>query len=179
MTQIVFFRRYIKVGRLLHFIAALDLMISVIALYFILILDGAENLGLITFWVVVVMLFGGMCVYAELDGFSRFQDYKRVKDQLYLYGYQERIMRPMLRSRCQRDAAQLACDELGVGGNSSACFAGHGYRWYHIIPDFVWDDPDFFFKAYFWSGTFFTPYYKSRVDFSLLEAAELKLSKNT
>ena len=168
--------RYINVGRLLHFIALLDLIISAVAVYYIVTLNAVQNTGLITICVVVVVLFGGMSVYAELDGYSRFQDYKRVKDQLYFYGYQERIIRPMLKSRCQRDAAQLACDELGVGEQSKTHFNSHGYKWYHIIPDFVWADPGFFFKAYFWRGTFFTPYYKSRVDFSLLDPSELNLS---
>jgi len=170
------FIRYFNVGRLLHLIALADVIISAVAIYFIVTLDGAENSGLITFWVIMLVMFGGMSVYAELDGYSRFQDYKRVKDQLYFYGYKNRIMGPMLRSRCQRDAAQLACNELGVGAESKALFKSHGYRWYHIIPDFVSDDPGFFFKAYFWSGTFFTPFYEARVDFDLLDPAELNLS---
>jgi hypothetical protein len=166
--------RYINVGRLLHLIALIDLIISVIAIYFILAFHGTVNDVLMTFWVVVLVLFGGMSVYAELDGYSRFQDYKRIKDQLYFYGYQDRIVRTMVRSKCQRDAAQLACDELGAGAESKAYCAGSGYRWYHILPDFVFDDPRFFFKSYFWHGTFFTPYYKPKVDYSLLNPKELK-----
>ena len=168
--------RYINVSRLLHFIALLDLIISAVAIYSIVTLNDAQNTGLITIWGVVLVLFGGMSFYAELDGYSRFQDYKRVKDQLYFYGYQERIIRPLLKSRCQRDAAQLACNELGVGEQSKALFKSHGYKWYHILPDFVWDDPGFFFNIHFWRGTFFTPYYKARVDFSLLDPSELNLS---
>ena len=176
MTSTESFIRYINVGRLLHFIAFMDLIISVVSMYFIVTLDSAEHTGMITFWVLMLVMFGGMSVYAELDGYSRFQDYKRVKDQLYFYGYQERIMRPMLRSRCQRDAVQLACDEFGIGDKSKVYFTCHGYKWYHIIPDFVSDDPGFFFKSYFWRGTFFTPSYSPKVDYIILDPIELNLS---
>jgi hypothetical protein len=168
--------RYFNVGRLLHLIALTDLVISVVALYFIVTLDYSEQSGLVTIWIVVLLAFGGMSIYAELDGYSRFQDYKRVKDQLYFFGFQKRLLRTMERSRCQRDAAQLACNELAIGDESKAYFASAGYRWYHIIPEFVFDDPKFFFKAYFWSGTFFTPYYKPKVDYSQLDPGNLDLS---
>lgn len=168
--------RYINVGRLLHFISLMDMIISAVAIYHIMTLYGTGEAELILIWGIVLILFGGMSVYAQLDGYSRFQDYKRVKDQLYFYGYKERIMRPMLKSRCQRDAAHLACDELGIGHRAKTCFIENGYRWYHIIPDFVFEDPAFFFKAYFWRGTFFTPYYKARVDFSQIDPAELRLA---
>ncbi len=168
--------RYINVGRLLHLIALSDLIISVTAIYFITTLNREEHPGLMTFWMVVLIMFGGMSVYSELDGYSRFQDYKRIKDQLYFYGFQQRLLRTMERSRCQRDAAQLACDELSVGDRSKAYFVAAGYSWYHIIPEFVFDDPGFFFKSYFWSGTLFTPYYEPKVDYSNLDPSKLDLS---
>lgn len=171
--------RYINVGRLLHLIAFLDLIVTAVAIYFILTLDSRHDMGLMITWSVVLIMFGGMSVYAELDGYSRFQDYKRVKDQLYFYGYQDRILRPMSRSRCQRDAGQLACDEFSIGKKSKEYFTDSGYKWYHIIPDFVLEDPGFFFKSYFWHGTFFTPYYEPRVDYAQIDPADLDLSVKT
>lgn len=170
------FLRYINVGRLLHLIAFLDLVISGMAVYFIVTIDGASNPGVVAIWTLVLIMFGGMSIYAELDGYSRFQDYKRVKDQIYFYGFQDRIIRRILRSRCQRDAGLLACKELGLGTEVKEYYTKSGYRWYHIIPDFVFDDPGFFFKSYFWMGTFFTPYYEPKVDYSLIGPGNLNLS---
>ena len=173
MTMYSSLIKYINAGRLLHFIALLDFIISAIAVGFIISLNGqGDEAGRIV-WVTILLLFGGMSIYAELDGYSRFQNYKKVKDQLYLNGYQKRILMPLAHSRCQRDAAQLACDELGIGDTCKSYFQGFGYKWYHIIPDFVFKNPSFFFTTFFWRKTFFTPYYEPKVNFRELDPREL------
>lgn len=97
-----------------------------------------------------------------MDAYSRYQNYKQINDQILEFGWQERILRPMLSSRCQRDAASVACQKLELGEECKNYFSSFGYKWYHIIPDFVFKNPSFFFSSYFWRTTFFTPYYKSK-----------------
>lgn len=102
---------------------------------------------------------------AQLDARSRFQNYKQIKDQLYHFGFNERIVRPVLKSRCQRDAAITAAEELGFGHECLDYFKGKGYRWYHLLPDFVFSRPQFLLTGVFWRTTFFMPAYKPRYDF--------------
>ena len=163
--------RYYKVGKLLHFVALLAAITAAYLASALSRLDTDEGDG---FYIQVFLLisFISMSILAELDGFSRFQNYKQVKDQLFLNGYQERLLKPLLRSSCQREAAILAGDELGLGKQVRDHFYEKGYRWYHIIPDFVFQYPFFFFTAYFWRTTFFTPYYRSKVDYSKVNIAE-------
>lgn len=136
------------------------------------------NDGKITYLFVLYLaiVFGCMAMLAELDGFSRYQNYKQVKDQIYFNGYQERLLKPLLRSSCQREAAILASTELGIGDKAKEYFYSKGYRWYHIIPDFVFQYPLFFFSIYFWRTTFFTPYYKAKVNFDELDLSRIDLS---
>lgn len=131
--------------------------------------------GYYLFWLSMLIVFGSMGCLAELDGFSRFQNYKQLKDQLYFNGYQERLLKPMLRSSCQRDAALISCDELGLRNVVMKYFKGRGYKWYNIVPDFVYQYPLFFFSAFFWRTTFFTPYYKSKVDYKQVDISKLNL----
>ncbi|MEA3476655.1 MAG: hypothetical protein U9R60_00620 [Bacteroidota bacterium] len=107
-------------------------------------------------------------VSAQLDARSRFQNYKQLKDQIYLNGYQERILKPVLKSRCQRDAAKVAANELGYIKECTQYFKSYGYRWYHLIPDWFFRKPHFLLSKYFFRTTFFAQYYNPRVDYKAI-----------
>jgi hypothetical protein len=161
--------RYYKVGRFLHVVATLAFTVAFYAGILLLELqETTESLAWYA-WLYVLVVFLVMAILAELDGYSRFQNYKQVKDQLFCNGYQERLLKPLERSSCQREAAILAGDELGIGNQIRKYYYAKGYRWYHIIPDFVFQYPLFFFSAYFWRTTFFTPYYKPKIDYAKLD----------
>ena len=164
--------RYYKVGKLLHFVALFAFLITIYALSWMLLHERQDNPFIFNLWMATFLIFGGMAILAELDGFSRYQNYKQVKDQLYLNGYQERLLKPLLRSSCQREAAILAGTELGLEPEVKAYYYNRGYRWYHIIPDFVFQYPWFFFSLYFWRTTFFTPYYRSKVNYDLIDLSQ-------
>jgi hypothetical protein len=177
MNILQFIIKYYKVGRFLHLVALMSFGITTFAIIKLLSINNAIDDNNYLLWLAAMIVFGSMGVLAELDGFSRFQNYKQLKDQLFLNSYQERLLKPMLRSSCQRDAALISCEELGLGKEVRMFFKSKGYEWYHIIPDFVFQYPLFFFSAFFWRTTFFTPYYKPKVDYSQLNIAELNLSK--
>jgi hypothetical protein len=101
-------------------------------------------------------------VLSQLDARSRWQNYKQIKDQLYGFGYRERIFKPVLKSSCQRHAALIAASELGYREQVLELFRSHGYRWYHIPPDFVVSHPQFLLSRHFWCTTFFAPTYHPR-----------------
>jgi hypothetical protein len=100
-------------------------------------------------------------LFTQLDARSRFQEYKRVRDQLARHGPDRRIFRSVAGSRCQRDAALAAARQVGYASHCRDCFSAAGYRWYHLLPDFARGrQPRFLFSAAFWRTTFFMPTYQ-------------------
>ena len=67
MTLLGSIIRYINVGRLLHLIALIDFTICGIAIFFMSSIDATNHPGALTQLSIVVLLFGGMSVYAEMD----------------------------------------------------------------------------------------------------------------
>ncbi|MFI5135955.1 MAG: hypothetical protein ACHQD9_08890, partial [Chitinophagales bacterium] len=116
--------------------------------------------------VIPAVFFFTNSILAELDARSRFQNYKQLKDHLYLNSYSERLLRTMRKSMCQRQAAIVAAEELGMGTACRSYFRSQSYHWYHIVPDFVFERPQFLLSKYFWLSTFFEPTYHPKVDFS-------------
>lgn len=155
---------YLKAGYLLHIITIAEIVIFIV-LYDLLKIErwlAGEYQLLKSISLVPFML---MPVFAQLDARSRYQNYKQIKDQMFCYGFKYRILKPVLKSRCQRDAARAAAEELGFGKECHKYFYDNGYRWYHLLPDFVFKKPKFIFTWYFWSSTFLMPRYVSRYDF--------------
>src|ERR1044072_7066336 len=102
---------YLKVGYFLHIITLIELSLFYFLFYFLDILSWlANDLTLLKIMVLCPTVI--MPLMAQLDARSRFQNYKLVKDRLYVYGFQPRILKPFLRSSCQRDAVKAAADEL-------------------------------------------------------------------
>ena len=165
--------RYWKVGKLLHFVALWAFIVATYSFLTLNNLDFNADPSLWFTWLALFISFFNMFILAELDGYSRFQNYKQVKDQMFLNGFQERQLKPLMKSSCQREAAILAGDELGVGDKVRSYFCDKGYRWYHIIPDFVFNNQLFFFSMFFWRTTFFASYYQPKVNYDQLELNQI------
>jgi hypothetical protein len=100
-----------------------------------------------------IFFFGtGACAFA--DGICRYHEYIRVFYLLKTYGFRKKFINKVSNSRCQRDAALLAADHAGFLLLVKKHFFSQGYRWYHILPDPVADNPLYFFKPSFLSNTF-------------------------
>jgi hypothetical protein len=152
-------RTYLRVGTLLHLNTVL---------YFLLMKPSLDSglrwlehgllwPGIVSCW--FASFFLANMILSQLDARSRWQNYKQIKDYLYGFGYRERIFKPLLKSSCQRQAALIAAEELGYRARVEAFFGSHGYRWYHIPPDFVFTHPQFLWSRHFWRTTFFAPTY--------------------
>jgi hypothetical protein len=113
-------------------------------------------------------------VFPQCDARSRFQNYKQVKDHLYLYGFQPRIIKPFSFSRCQRDAVIAAAEELGLEKECKQYFKKQGHYWYHLLPEFLYHRPTYLFYKSFWLNTFFAKYYRPKINFSVI-AREAKM----
>jgi hypothetical protein len=154
-------RTYLLAGKLLHIITLIEL----VAGYFI--IKGILQIETDSWFLELcriygVIYFASLPVFAQLDARSRYQNYKQVKDQFIMYGFDRRILKPIIKSRCQRDAAMLAAEDTGHKYLCQKIFREAGYRWYHLFPDFVFTHPQFLFTGHFWKSTFFCPYYEPK-----------------
>ncbi len=128
-----------------------------------------RGLWAIVFWL-LFFLFSFLHIFLVLaDGWSRFQNYKRVKDQFFMYGFQFRIAENYIGSKCQRMAAMVAAEELGISEELQQYYQDRGVKWFHYIPYFMIQDPFFLFKKRFWSRTFLEKAYKSKFDYRSLQ----------
>ncbi|MCH4824530.1 hypothetical protein ML462_15260 [Gramella lutea] len=100
-----------------------------------------------------------------MDGWSRYQNYKRIKDQFYIHGFDVRLAGNYKGSKCQRMAAIVAASELGMEKEIRNFFRKCGVKHYHFIPYFMIQDPFFLFSKSFWSRTFLEKPYHSKFDY--------------
>jgi len=168
MNRSVFIKRYWKVGKLLHIVAFLAFFFSLCSFIVLQGLNFNSNIFSFLIWLFIFICFFNMSILAELDAYSRFQNYKQIKDQIYINGYQHRLVKPLSKSSCQRSAAILAGNELGFGNEVREYFFRCGYKWYHVIPDFVFSNPFLFFTPLFWRTTFFAPNYQPKINYNEL-----------
>jgi hypothetical protein len=116
-----------------------------------------------------MLLFGYLTAYfftliffSQLDARSRYQNYKLVKDKFYEYGFDIRLLKPFVYSRCQRDAIAVAVREMHFSKEWRQ-FTGHlGFRWYHILPYLVVRNPGMLFTRDYWAKTLFVKTYRSK-----------------
>ncbi len=162
------FFSYIRVGYLLYMALLLFIVES---WYYSYKLDFAiqnESALIIGIWTWNFMFSFVHIFLVIMDGWSRFQNYKRAKDQFFLYGFQPRIALAYLGSKCQRKAALTAADELGMANELKDFYADCGVKWFHYIPYFMIKNSLFFFKKSFWSRTFLERKYHAKYDYQQL-----------
>ena len=165
---------YLRSGRLLYLSLVLFVLESLFYWQFVERAYQRSEWLSFTWWFGCFLFAGSHIFLVFADGWSRYQDYKRVKDYLYLHGFDRRIVATHMRSMCQRTATITAAEELGMKEETTSYFYHRGYRWYHFVPDFMIRDPLFFFRKKFWSRTFLERKYTPRVDFHAI-ASEQKL----
>lgn len=79
--------RFILVGKSLHFIAIIGIGIFIFGLNNVISIYGSPlSLYYLLWWYVTVCGLS-LPVFAEMDAHGRFQDYKKIKDVLYKYGF--------------------------------------------------------------------------------------------
>ena len=154
------FIRFIKVGRSLHIIALIGA-----GLFFL----GLQKFDLIPissfefsnyFWLFIVFFGFILPIIAELDTLGRYQDYKLIKDIFYKNGYDNRLIKLFMNSKCQRDSVLVAADDLELRKKTEDFFYKSGYRWYHLLPDRFVENPLVIFRKGFWFKILFTKKYQ-------------------
>lgn len=159
---------YFRVGRLLH--GSLILFLLESWFYWVQFEASLEktSLLLVAFWF-ACFLFSFVHIFLVImDGWSRFQNYKRAKDLFFIHGYNSKIADMYIGSKCQRNAAIVAAQELGYENEIVNHFQSKGIKWFHYIPYFMIKDPLFLFRNYFWERTFLEKFYESKFDYRRL-----------
>lgn len=155
---------YYRLGYLLHLMTIAEVVLIVACFkQFHLITWAQSGNPMIRWFLLFCLVFPP--IFPQCDARSRYQNYKQVKDHLFLYGFQCRIIKPFSHSRCQRDAVLAAAEELGFENECKNYFKMQGYKWHHLMPDFLVKNPKFLLHPQFWMSTFFVKTYKSKVDF--------------
>ncbi len=155
---------YYRLGYLLHVMTIAEIIMIVACFKQFHLIDWAISGNPFIRWFLLCCLVFPP-IFPQCDARSRYQNYKQVKDYLFLYGFQNRIIKPFLHSRCQRDAVLAAAEELGFEKECKKYFRAQGYKWHHLMPDFLVNNPKFLFNKQFWLSTFFVKTYNSKVDF--------------
>ncbi|HJV18663.1 MAG TPA: hypothetical protein VJ552_02185 [Sediminibacterium sp.] len=156
-------------GRLLYY--ALILFILEAWFYWIKLVAAYQESS--TLWVLFwtySFLFSFVHIFLVLaDGWSRFQNYKRAKDQFFIHGFHKKIAHTYIGSKCQRMAAEVAAEELGLQNQIKKYYAEMGVKWYHYVPYFMIREPLFLFNKKFWSRTFLEKNYTPKFDYNNLQ----------
>lgn len=153
---------YLQVGYLLHTIGTGSAVTCALILYLTLQVVPVEHIYTFVFLLWLSSFFFMNALFSQLDAYSRYQNFKQVRDQLFVNGYQKRIVKPLAKSSCQRVAALMAGKKLQLHDQIKEQYRMMGYRWYHLLPDFIWTTPLFLFHPLFWKTTFLVKRYKSR-----------------
>jgi hypothetical protein len=160
-SRIEKFNNYLQVGYLLHSIGFASIIISGLILQITLNTFSTDQPLPFVFFTWLSSFFFMNALFSQLDAFSRYQNFKKTRDQLHAYGFQKRIVKPLAKSNCQRLAAVIAARQIGVERETRRFYYDLGYRWYHVLPDFVNANPLFIFHPFFWKSTFFVKRYRS------------------
>jgi len=170
-------KSYILAGKLLHIISLIEILAIILIIPELYKLEPSSFLlkGL-KYYAIIFLL--SLPVFSQLDARSRYQNYKQIKDQIFIYGFDARILKPIIHSRCQRDAALLSASELGYKIECKNKFHAVGYKWFHLFPDFLFTKPQFLLTVYFLKTTFFTPTYRSRINFQIEQQNQFKPNQN-
>lgn len=158
---IIFYRKFLtflRTGRILHLFFLSSLVFFILAFHQV----KFENYEFISIYSFLSLFFFSLCITTELDAYSRYQNYKMVKDLYYEHGFRELITKPFSKSSCQRDAAVEAARQLEIEDKVESYFYKLGFRWYHIVPAMLIESPLLFFTKMYWLSTFFVPRYKSK-----------------
>lgn len=113
-------------------------------------------------WSIIALCFFTVPIFAEFDAYGRYQNYKQIKDAIFEMGYDSRLIRPFMYSKCQRDAVLVAAQDLNHHKEVKAFFYAQGYRKYHILPDAFNRNPLVLFSLLFWKRILITAPYTSR-----------------
>jgi len=157
------FIRYLQTGYLLHLMAISSIFLTYFfGRKFLVLLNNQGSTWSLLIYGFLTLYFFTLIFFSLLDARSRYQNYKMAKDRLFNYGFDARLLKPFVYSRCQRDAIGVAVKDLGLQSEWVKLKYEMGFRWYHLLPDMVVKHPRLLFTKDYWSKTLFVRTYHSK-----------------
>ncbi|MEJ2596367.1 MAG: hypothetical protein P8100_14860 [bacterium] len=155
--------RYIQTGYLLHMMGLFSiLMVYFFGKGFLIQLKSGEAVWKLILFGYASLYFFSLVFFSQFDARSRYQNYKMIKDKFYEYGFDARLLKPFIYSRCQRDAIAVAAREFDFGMELRRLTFASGFRWYHVLPTLILKRPRVLFTKEYWSKTLFVKTYLSK-----------------
>lgn len=155
--------RYLQTSYLLHGITIISTVFTWILGKHTFFLISIKSGGFtIAFFVYLTLYSFSLILFSQLDARSRFQNYKLLKDKFYEFGFQPRVLKTFVYSRCQRDAIAVAASDLNFTSEWRMYIYSLGFRWYHLLPHLVMRSPKILFSRDYWSKTLFVKTYHSK-----------------
>lgn len=155
--------RYIQCGYLLHLVTVFSILMvfllsNVMISEYVLKTDALK---------LAVLGYGSgyfftLIFFSQLDARSRFRNYMMIKDKLFEYGFDARLLRPFVYSRCQRDAIVVAARDMNYTDEWEKLNYQLGFRWYHVLPHLVVRKPGILLTREYWNKTLFVKPYQSK-----------------
>lgn len=153
-------KRYLKAGAILHVMALAGLFIFLFGLQNSIFYFNQQMDFNAYKWMFISIYGFTIPFFAEFDALGRYQNYKQIKDKMFILGFDTRLIKPFMHSRCQRDAVIVAATDINIKKEVKDYYYNMGYRWYHILPDTFLNKPLILFKKEFWTRILFTKYYQ-------------------
>lgn len=154
--------RYLQTGYLLHFITLLAVVLCIFSLIETIdVLKNANDWKESALMVYFTLYIFSLLFFSQLDAYSRYQNYKMIKDKIFYYGFDTRILKPFVYSRCQRDAISVAVRELNYSEEWKILMKQYDFRWFHLLPHIIIGKPSVLFTKQYWSKTLFVKTYHS------------------
>ena len=155
--------RYLQTGSLLHLMAVFSILMAyVFGKGFLVLMESDGGTGKLILYAYLCTYFITLIFFSQLDARSRYQNYKMLKDKFYEYGFDPRLLKPFVYSRCQRNAIGVAARELDFENAWRQLIYKLGFRWYHLLPYFIVRKPGILFTKAYWSKTLFVKTYHSK-----------------
>lgn len=155
--------RYLQTGYLLHLMGIFSMgMFYFFGKGFLIQMESEADLWKLILFGYATLYFFTLIFFSQFDARSRYQNYKMIKDKFYEYGFDARLLKPFIFSRCQRDAISVAAREFSFEKEWKRLTYKSGFRWYHILPRIIVRRPQMLFTKEYWSKTLFVKTYISK-----------------
>ena len=155
--------RYLQAGYLLHLMAIISIFMAFFfGKEFVLLQKSDAGLWKLLLFGYASTYFLTLILFSQFDARSRYQNYKMVKDKFFEYGFDPRLLKPFVFSRCQRDAIGVAARDMKFGKAWRKLTHQMGFRWYHLLPDLIVRSPRILFTKEYWRKTLLVKTYHSK-----------------
>jgi hypothetical protein len=91
-------------------------------------------------------------IFFLLDACARLAEYKRWRMRLQQGADLDDLIERKRHTRCQREIVVAAAKQIGQAEYVRIAYYSMGYRWYHILPDWMFSNPGNLISSKWWAA---------------------------